>query len=167
MPKAFKKAVDARLRIKHLTDPSNKLEAQFDPKVMAFFVNPALFELPKQKNARQTSLSIGNARSGYKEPERETDESVDQLFSDIGVFDIRKGICSNLLNPDPQLNQIGTSSAQRSLLGQYEKSEMLFDVYQDLHPFDVNLRVNAFEKEHFKLLSSAAIAGPELKNFLM
>lgn len=95
-----------------------------------------------------------------------TDEPVDQLFSDIGSFDIRKGMCSNLMNPDPALNLVGTTSAQRSLLGQYEQDERLFDVYQDLDPYEVKLRINAFDKESFRLLSSANVMGNELKAYL-
>jgi hypothetical protein len=83
------------------------------------------------------------------------DEPIDQLFSDIGIFDIRKGLCSNLINPDPEISMVGTTSAQRSLLGQYERGGLLFDVYQNLDPFEVNLRVNAFEKDNYRLVSSA------------
>ena len=158
----FKKAVDARLRIKQLTHPSKGIPAKLDPKIMAFFVNPALFELPKQAN------TPGSASRGKDSlvPERVANDPADQLFNDISCFDIRKGICSNLVNPDPALNQIGTSSAQRSLIGQYERSELLFDVYQDLDPYEVRVRINAFEKENYRMLSSANLTGPELKVFL-
>ena len=43
---------------------------------------------------------------------------------------------------------------------------MLFDVYQDLDPYDVKLRINAFDKENFKLLSSANLSGGDLKSYL-
>ena len=50
-------------------------------------------------------------------PDKVTDDPAEQLFSEIGNFDIRRGICNNLMSPDPELNVIGSSSAQRSLLG--------------------------------------------------
>ena len=52
------------------------------------------------------------------------------------------------------------------MLGQYEKENRLFDVYQDLDPYDIKLRINAFERDDFKLLSSANIAGDALKKYL-
>lgn len=88
---------------------------------MAFFVNPALFELPKAASFNKSSNTApGRASSLAKKemkPQRVADDPVDQLFNDISMFDIRKGICCNMMNPDPDLNEIGTSSTQRSLLG--------------------------------------------------
>ena len=43
---------------------------------------------------------------------------------------------------------------------------MFFDVYQDLDPYEVKLRINAFEKENFKLVSSAFLSGENLKLYL-
>ena len=51
------------------------------------------------------------------QPDKVVDDPAEQLFSEIGNFDIRRGICNNLMSPDPELNAIGSSSAQRSLLG--------------------------------------------------
>ena len=63
----FKKAVDARLRIKQLQTRLVGIEAaqQAKPKIMAFFVNPALFEQPKQVGAggRKESLARKNSVS--------------------------------------------------------------------------------------------------------
>ena len=39
-------------------------------------------------------------------------------------------------------------------------------MYQDLDPYDVKLRVNAFERDDYRLLSSANIAGEALKKYL-
>mmetsp|Transcript_5096 Transcript_5096/g.6780 ORF Transcript_5096/g.6780 Transcript_5096/m.6780 type:complete len:89 (-) Transcript_5096:46-312(-) len=43
---------------------------------------------------------------------------------------------------------------------------MLFDVYQDLDAYETKLRMNVFEKENFKLVSSAKLTGDDLKNYL-
>lgn len=75
-------------------------------------------------------------------------------------------MCNNLLSPDPEIKTVGTTPAQRSLLGQYERGNLLFDVYQNLDPYEVNLRVNAFDKESFRLASSAFIGGKDLRNYL-
>lgn len=39
-------------------------------------------------------------------------------------------------------------------------------MYQDLDPYEVKLRINAFEKENFKLVSSAFLSGENLKLYL-
>ena len=149
------------------------VDAAKDKKLMVFFVNPALLEAPKTSDSQRRGTifnrrasSIGSNANAKLVADKITDEPVDQLFSDIGIFDIRKGICTNLLDPDPTNNQVGTTAAQRSLLGQYEKENRLFDVYQDLDPYDIKLRINAFERDDFKLLSSANIAGDVLKKYL-
>ena len=141
---------------------------------MAFFVNPALLEQDDNKGAakrsnfskRTSSLAGGRGGPADLVADKPSDEPVNQLFSDIGNFDIRKGACTNLFNPNPDETFVGTTAAQRSLLGQYEKDNKLFDVYQDLDPYEVKLRVNAFEKENFKLLSSSFLSGENLKLYL-
>jgi len=50
----FKKAVDIRLRIKQLSNPSYLNDLKSEGKVMAFFINPALLELPKPQEKRKT-----------------------------------------------------------------------------------------------------------------
>ena len=131
---------------------------------MAFFINPALLA-PKKKAG---SNNLRNSRNGppIAVPDKKPDDTVDQLFADIGNFDIRKGICSNIMNPAPELNENGSTPAQRSLMGQYDRGGLLFDVYQNLDPFEVKLRINAFEKENFKLVSAAQMAGDDLKKYL-
>lgn len=42
----------------------------------------------------------------------------------------------------------------------------MFDVYQDLDPYEVKLRINAFDKENFRMLSSSNFGGSELKKYL-
>lgn len=39
-------------------------------------------------------------------------------------------------------------------------------MYQDLDPYEVKLRINAFEKENFKLVSSSFLSGENLKLYL-
>ena len=166
----FKNAIDARLRIKMLqSNIGNERIAK--PSLMAFFVNPALLEIPKPKehggmqNRRQGSM-VPQQKAAEVRPDREIDEPANQLFNEIGNFDIRRGVCNNLLNPDPGLNIVGSTTAQRSLIGQYEQDSVLFDVYQDLDPFELKLRVNAFDKENFKMLSSAAMDAANLRSYL-
>lgn len=174
----FKKAIDARLKIKHLVNPLFGPEQKNeDSKMMAFFINPALLDLPKPRervsNSRTNSQGSFNRRassigSRTKDlaPEKAADDPIEQLFADISNFDIRKGVCSNLMNPDPDLNEVGSASYQRSLVGQYERNNLYFDVYQDLDPYEVRVRINAFDKENYRLLSSANLAGEELRNYL-
>lgn len=174
----FKKAVDIRLRIKQLSNPSYLNDLKSEGKVMAFFINPALLELPKPQEKRKTKKtgstgslnnrrisSVGSSKT-VLQPERQVDDPIDQLFGDISNFDIRNGVCSNLMDPDPSLNDVGSASAQRSLIGQYERNNLYFDVYQDLDPYEVKMRINAFDKENFNLLSSANLYGEELKAYL-
>ena len=39
-------------------------------------------------------------------------------------------------------------------------------MYQDLDPYEIKLRINAFEKENYRLLSSANVKGDDLKTYL-
>lgn len=165
----FKKAIDSRLKIKKLQSSSVGVDSHKDAKIMAFFVNPALLEAPKGNSSmsrRSTSFNRGGRSGGLPVADKFTDEPADQLFAQIGNFDIRKGVCSNLLNPDPELNVVGTTAAQRSLVGQYDRDTLMFDVYQDLDPYEVKLRINAFDKENFRMLSSSNFGGAELKKYL-
>lgn len=76
---------------------------------MAFFVNPALLEQDDNKGAakrsnfskRTSSLAGGRGGPADLVADKPSDEPVNQLFSDIGNFDIRKGACTNLFNPNP------------------------------------------------------------------
>ena len=79
------------------------------------------------------------------------------LFADITTFDIRKGLCNSLMNPDPDFSAIGSSTEQRSLIAQFERDRLLYDIYQDLDPFETRIRINVFDQETFKLISSAQV----------
>ena len=169
----FKTAVDLRLRIKELRTDSIGVDGE-DTKFVAFFVNPALIgsapqERQTPKPRLQTSSSRGarpsvskgsrpSAASGFTEP------SVDEntLFADVTSFDIRKGLCNSLMSPDPAFSAIGSSTAQRSLIAQFERDRLLYDIYQDLDPFETRIRINVFDQETFKLVGSAQATQKEL-----
>ena len=50
-------------------------------------------------------------KGGKLVPDKIIDEPAEQLFNEISNFDIRKGVCNDLMNPCPELNKIGSSSA--------------------------------------------------------
>ena len=106
----FKQAIDQRLRIKKLQISQIGLDSSKDKKVMVFFVNPALLEPPKPTEMQRVNTlnrrasSIGSQVKAALVADKAKDEPADQLYSNIGNFDIRKGICTNLLDPDPSNN---------------------------------------------------------------
>lgn len=73
---------------------------------MVFFVNPSLFEQPKASKAGSrggSSLTRRNTmmspKGGKLVPDKIIDEPAEQLFNEISNFDIRKGVCNDLMNP--------------------------------------------------------------------
>ena len=163
----FKTAVDLRLRIKELKSDHVGIDGE-DTKFVAFFVNPALIGgLPKEKlppnrsrhntvssKGRKTSMPTKGSKSNISLTAESAIEE-NTLFADITSFDIRKGLCNSLMNPDPDFSTIGSSTMQRSLIAQFERDRLLYDIYQDLDPFETRLRINVFDQETFKLVGSA------------
>jgi hypothetical protein len=52
----------------------------------------------------KSNTMLASKNSSIPEPDEDG-----QIFADISNFDIRKGICSSLMNPEPENNKIGVS----------------------------------------------------------
>ena len=88
------------------------------------------------------------------------------LYADIESFDIRKGLCSQLMNQDPDIKMPGKTIQQRSLIAQFERDRLLYDISQELDPFENRFRINVFKQDTFELITSAQVSQQELQKEL-
>ena len=94
------------------------------------------------------------------------DDENNSLFAEIESFDIRKGVCSQLMNQDTSIKMPGKTIQQRSMIAQFERDRLLYDISQELDPFENRFRINVFKQETFELISSAQVSQQELQKEL-
>ena len=84
-------------------------------------------------------------------------------------FDMRQLHSFCLIDPDkkiaPNKNKEPKTTKQ-NLIYQFEKDELLFEVFEILSPGDLSFRFKVYEKDSFKMLTSCEIAEMELKKQL-
>ena len=70
------------------------------------------------------------------------------------------------MNQDPSHKVQGKTIQQRSQIAQFERDSLLYDISQELDPFETKFRVNVFKKETFELITSAQVSQQELQKEL-